>query len=45
MSRFSRASRAKYAPGVELGDDVLEIGPGCGATTRVLLKRTAALLE
>ncbi len=25
--------------GVELGDDVLEIGPGFGATTRVLARR------
>jgi SAM-dependent methyltransferase len=28
---------------VELGDDVLEIGPGFGATTRVLARRAAAL--
>jgi ubiquinone/menaquinone biosynthesis C-methylase UbiE len=29
--------------GLELGDDVLEIGPGFGATTRVLAQRTARL--
>ena len=29
--------------GVELGDDVLEIGPGFGATTRVLADRVPAL--
>jgi ubiquinone/menaquinone biosynthesis C-methylase UbiE len=29
--------------GVELGDNVLEIGPGFGATTRVLVTRVAAL--
>jgi SAM-dependent methyltransferase len=29
--------------GVELGDDVLEIGPGYGATTRVLAARDAPL--
>ena len=29
--------------GVELGDDVLEIGPGFGATTRALARRTAGL--
>ncbi len=29
--------------GVELGDDVLEIGPGYGATTRVLARRPGAL--
>jgi len=29
--------------GVELGDDVLEIGPGFGATTRVLARRAGAL--
>ena len=29
--------------GVELGDDVLEIGPGFGATTRVLAQREAGL--
>jgi SAM-dependent methyltransferase len=28
---------------VELGDDVLEIGPGFGATTRVLARRAGAL--
>jgi SAM-dependent methyltransferase len=28
---------------VELGDDVLEIGPGFGATTRVLARRASAL--
>jgi SAM-dependent methyltransferase len=29
--------------GVELGEDVLEIGPGYGATTRVLARRAGAL--
>src|SRR5271163_3088278 len=29
--------------GVELGDDVLEIGPGFGATTRVLARRPGSL--
>ena len=29
--------------GVELGDDVLEIGPGFGATTRVLARRSGRL--
>lgn len=29
--------------GVDLGDDVLEIGPGFGATTRVLARRGGAL--
>ena len=29
--------------GVELGDDVLEIGPGFGATTRVLARATPSL--
>jgi SAM-dependent methyltransferase len=29
--------------GVELGDDVLEIGPGFGATTRVLARRIGTL--
>ncbi|HEY2536046.1 MAG TPA: class I SAM-dependent methyltransferase, partial [Solirubrobacteraceae bacterium] len=29
--------------GVELGDDVLEIGPGFGATTRVLARRPGRL--
>lgn len=29
--------------GVELGDDVLEVGPGFGATTRVLARRTGKL--
>ncbi len=29
--------------GVELGDDVLEIGPGFGATTRVLARRPGTL--
>jgi ubiquinone/menaquinone biosynthesis C-methylase UbiE len=29
--------------GVELGDDVLEIGPGFGATTRVLARRAGKL--
>jgi ubiquinone/menaquinone biosynthesis C-methylase UbiE len=29
--------------GVDLGDDVLEIGPGFGATTRVLARRSGSL--
>ena len=29
--------------GVELGEDVLEIGPGFGATTRVLARRGGSL--
>jgi ubiquinone/menaquinone biosynthesis C-methylase UbiE len=29
--------------GVDLGDDVLEVGPGFGATTRVLAQRTTRL--
>ncbi|APR82802.1 Hypothetical protein A7982_08151 [Minicystis rosea] len=29
--------------GVELGDDVLEVGPGYGATTRVLVERARSL--
>lgn len=33
----------KQLSGVELGDDVLEVGPGFGATTRVLVDRVPAL--
>ena len=29
--------------GLDLGDDVLEIGPGFGATTRVLARRSGSL--
>jgi SAM-dependent methyltransferase len=31
--------------GVDLGEDVLEIGPGFGATTRVLARRALSVLE
>ncbi|WP_437338564.1 class I SAM-dependent methyltransferase [Sorangium sp. So ce394] len=45
--RWADAVERQFLPwalaGVELGGEVLEIGPGYGATTRVLLKRTAAL--
>jgi ubiquinone/menaquinone biosynthesis C-methylase UbiE len=41
--RWARAAEDKLVPwglnGVELGDDFLEIGPGFGATSRVLAKR------
>jgi ubiquinone/menaquinone biosynthesis C-methylase UbiE len=33
----------RWLQGVELGDDVLEIGPGFGATTRVLVDRVPTL--
>ncbi|WP_437720347.1 class I SAM-dependent methyltransferase [Sorangium sp. So ce861] len=45
--RWAEAVERQFLPwalaGVELGDEALEIGPGYGATTRVLLTRTAAL--
>ncbi|MGN6869221.1 MAG: class I SAM-dependent methyltransferase [Solirubrobacteraceae bacterium] len=44
---WARVAEQELVPfgvdGVELGDDVLEIGPGFGATTRVLAERTARL--
>lgn len=44
---WARGVESKLLPwaldGVELGDDVLEIGPGFGATTRVLSRRPGAL--
>ena len=44
---WSRRAEYELVPfgvdGVDLGDDVLEIGPGFGATTRVLAERTARL--
>ncbi|MFD9889656.1 class I SAM-dependent methyltransferase [Amycolatopsis sp. NPDC059027] len=33
----------EFLDGFDLGDDVLEIGPGFGATTNVLLRRTSSL--
>ncbi|WP_437667730.1 class I SAM-dependent methyltransferase [Sorangium sp. So ce1182] len=45
--RWARGVEERYLPwalaGIELGDRVLEIGPGYGATTRVLLDRVPAL--
>jgi SAM-dependent methyltransferase len=45
--RWARTVRRELLPwglaGVELGDDVLELGPGFGATTRVLARRRGAL--
>jgi ubiquinone/menaquinone biosynthesis C-methylase UbiE len=44
---WARSVERKLLPwglaGVDLGDDVLEIGPGFGATTRVLARRPGAL--
>ena len=44
---WARVAKDELVPfgvdGVQLGDDVLEIGPGFGATTRVLAQRTARL--
>jgi len=44
---WSRVAEHELVPfgvdGVELGDDVLEIGPGFGATTRVLAQRLPRL--
>ncbi len=46
-SWWARVARDELVPfgvdGVELGDDVLEIGPGFGATTRVLAERVPHL--
>jgi SAM-dependent methyltransferase len=45
--RWARSVEEKLLPwglkGVELGDDVLEIGPGFGATSRVLARRPVKL--
>jgi SAM-dependent methyltransferase len=44
---WERAAEQKLLPwaldGVDLGDDVLELGPGLGATTRVLVRRPGRL--
>jgi ubiquinone/menaquinone biosynthesis C-methylase UbiE len=44
---WARSVERKLLPwglaGVDLGDDVLEIGPGFGATTRVLARRSGSL--
>ncbi|WP_437813920.1 class I SAM-dependent methyltransferase [Sorangium sp. So ce1078] len=44
---WARGVARDYLPwalaGVDLGDEVLEIGPGYGATTRVLLERVRSL--
>jgi SAM-dependent methyltransferase len=44
---WARAAEHKLLPwaldGVDLGDDVLEVGPGLGATTRVLARRPGRL--
>jgi ubiquinone/menaquinone biosynthesis C-methylase UbiE len=44
---WARVAERELVPfgvdGVQLGDDVLEIGPGFGATTRVLAQRTERL--
>jgi SAM-dependent methyltransferase len=44
---WARSVESKLLPwslaGVDLGDEVLEIGPGFGATTRVLARRDGAL--
>src|ERR1700691_2898578 len=44
---WARSVERKLLPwglaGVEPGDDVLEIGPGFGATTRVLARRAGTL--
>jgi SAM-dependent methyltransferase len=44
---WERAAEQKLLPwaldGVDLGDDVLELGPGRGATTRVLARRPGRL--
>jgi SAM-dependent methyltransferase len=44
---WARTVERKLLPwglaGVELGDDVLEVGPGFGATTRVLARRPGSL--
>lgn len=45
--RWARGAEEKLLPwglkGVELGDDVLEIGPGFGATSRVLARQPGKL--
>jgi SAM-dependent methyltransferase len=45
--RWARAAEQKLMPwalnGVDLGEDVLEVGPGLGATTRVLARRPGRL--
>ena len=45
--RWARGAEEKLLPwglkGIDLGDDVLEIGPGFGATSRVLAKRSGQL--
>jgi SAM-dependent methyltransferase len=45
--RWARGVESKLLPwglkGVDLGDDVLEIGPGFGATSRVLARRPGKL--
>jgi len=45
--RWARAAEQKLMPwaldDVDLGDDVLEVGPGLGATTRVLARRPGRL--
>jgi SAM-dependent methyltransferase len=44
---WARTAEYKLVPwalnGVDLGDDVLEVGPGLGATTRVLARRPGRL--
>lgn len=44
---WARAAEQKLMPwaldGVDLGEDVLEVGPGLGATTRVLARRPGRL--
>jgi SAM-dependent methyltransferase len=46
-ARWTRAVEGRLLPwvlsDVDLGDAVLELGPGLGVTTRVLARRTAAL--
>ncbi|HKN95230.1 MAG TPA: class I SAM-dependent methyltransferase [Thermoleophilaceae bacterium] len=46
-ARWSRRAETELVPwglkGVELGDDLLEIGPGFGATSRVLARRPGSL--
>jgi SAM-dependent methyltransferase len=46
-NRWARGAEEKLLPwglkGIDLGDDVLEIGPGFGATSRVLAKRPGGL--
>jgi cyclopropane fatty-acyl-phospholipid synthase-like methyltransferase len=44
---WARAAEQKLMPwpldGMDLGEDVLEVGPGLGATTRVLARRPGQL--